>query len=625
MFSLPTRAYLRRRQDHDTPSSLITPPLTPMKKKHIAVTRSRPSSREGSREGSGEGARRSGEYEKSDKSLDEILQAEERDVKNKEIEIVCNGIKFKGVLLEEDPLPDLICEECEKSKSVLKCEECDQVFCSYCFEICHVRPEMGAVLHPHEVNRAIRPIREGDRSRIIPDMSFKMPDYEYYEQEMVKHRNLTVPNSLAANGILSPVSNQPCMPLKYHRGDVLVYIDPVTNKEVYGRVESEWDLRNGNAAPSLIRGGEGALTHYVVRYLGPVTPLVLCQLERDEDPTTGLSMNQSKNKESRDANRLAKLQSMPILEGVQSVQLRSERVLANRIDKRLNTMRYLRSHGPLNHLNPPIPKGFVGDSLDEDDASLVPLGGNDEQKPTESEPPTGIGGPRHSSSSSRVGATLSTSNVKSTRPLTLLELRTQALPAPVAAKRTLEGVVAAYSLIAEVESSLSTNMHPYDISKEPPLLERRQKIIILPESALAKPSDRVRLQELRRREDIRLILTKRFAMLFQDWVKYSFQLWVEWNREYTLRLESIVAVKIQAQFRRWLCRVSVPSHLTSPHLRILSVIFKIYLQKNYIDNGSKFIPNFTTAPLTPLGPSRWTTRSTLPLFEMSTDTAVICE
>jgi hypothetical protein len=550
MFNLPSRVYARR-HDYDTSSSLITPSLTPIKKQ--TSTRSRPSSREGSREGSRKKLA-SGEYEKSEKSLDELLKEEEKDVRNKEIEIVCNGIKYKGVLVEEDPLPDLICEECEKSKSVLKCEECDQVFCSYCFEICHVRPEMGAVLHPHELNRAIRPIREGDTSRIVPDNSFKMPDYEYYEQEMIKHRNLAVPNSLAANGILSPISNQPCLSLKYHRGDVLVYIDPLTHQEVYGRVESEWDLRNGNAAPSLIRGAEGALTHYIVRYLGPVTPLILGQLERDEDPTTGLSMNQSKNKESREANRLAKLQSMPILEGVQSIQLRSERVLANRIDKRLNSMRYLRSHGPLHHLNPPIPQGFASDSLDEDDGSLLTLDTDDEQKSSDSVEPSG--GPRQSNSNSRIGATFSTSNVKSTRPLTLVELRDQALPTPMAAKRTLEGVVAAYSLIAEVESSLSKNLPPYDISKEPPLLDRRQKILILPESALAKPSDRVKLQELRRRENIRLILTKRFALLFEDWVKYSFHLWVEWNREYTLRLKSIVAVKIQAQFRRWLCRVS---------------------------------------------------------------------
>jgi hypothetical protein len=553
MFSLSSRVYSRR-HDYDT-SSLITPSLTPVKKQ-LTAARSRPSSREGSRASSREGRKK--EYEKSEKSFEELCDEEEKDVKNKEIEIVCNGIKYRGVFVEEAQLPDLICEECEKAKSVLKCEECDQVFCSYCFEICHVRPEMGAVLHPHELNRAIRPIREGDTSSIIADNSFKMPDYEYYEQEMVKHRNLTVPNSLAANGILAPLSNQPCLSLKYHRGDVLVYMDPITHQEVYGRVESEWDLRSGNSAPSLIRGGEGGLTHYVVRYLGPVTPLILCQLERDEDPTTGLSMNQSKNKESREANRLAKLQSMPILEGVQSAQLRSERVLANQIDKRLNSVRYLRAHGPLHHLNPPIPKGFASDSPDEDDSSLLTLETTEEQKSiSESDAAaTASAGPRQSSSSSRLGATVSTSHVKSTRPLTLTELRTQALPSSLAAKRTLEGVVAAYSLIAEVQSSLSANVPPYDISKEPPLLERRQQILILPEAALAKPSDRVKLQELRRREDIRLILTKRFALLFQDWVRYSFQLWVEWNRQYTLRLESIVAVKIQAQFRRWLCRVS---------------------------------------------------------------------
>lgn len=540
---LSSRLYSKPRP-HD--STLANPSLSPLKD----VTLSRPSSRRL------EEGKTKQKYETAEKSSDEQRKEDEMSVRNKEIEIVCNGIKYKGVLIEEDPLPDLICEECEKAKSVLKCEDCNQVFCGYCFEICHVRSQMGTVLHPHEQNRAVRPIRLGDTSSVSLDTTFKMPNYEYYEQDMIKHRNLALPNSLAANGILMPVSNQPCLPLKYNRGDVLVYIDPVTKQEVYGRVESEWDFKNGDVAPPLIRGGEGALTHYIIRYLGPVTPLVLEQLERDEDPTTGLTMNQTKNKESKESNRLAKLQSMPVLEGVKSVQLRTERVLANRIDKRLQGLKYLRSHGPLHHLNPPIPKGFANDALDDDDMSLVPDENNIQDSGGTQEASTG---PKDT----KVGSSIARSSVKLTRPLSLVELRAQSLPAPIASRRTLEGVIAAYSLIAEVQSSLYPHLPVYDINKEPPLIERMLKILILPESALAKPSDRVKLIALRKRENIRIALTKRFAVLFEDWLRYSFQLWVEWNREYTLQLKSIAAVKIQAQYRRWLCRVSSFSSFVS--------------------------------------------------------------
>jgi hypothetical protein len=545
MFGLGSRLYSKHRH-YDSP--LASPALNSLKKP-IA----RPSTREGqgSRPSSRENQKNRKAYDVAEKSFEEHRQEAEKSVKNKEIEIVCNGIKYRGVLVEEVPLPDLICEECEKETSIMKCEDCDQVFCARCLEICHVRPEMGAVLHPHEVSRAIRPIRLGDTSSIVADNSFKLPNYEYYEQDMVKHRDLSVPNSLAANGILCPLSNEPSLAVKYERGDVLVYIDPVTHTEVYGRVESEWDFRNGKVAPSLIRG-EGTLTHYVVRYLGPVTRLILEQLERDEDPTTGLSMNQNKNKEAKEEDRLAKLQSLPILQGVESIKLRNERVLANQIDKRLNQAKHLRAHGPSHHLNPPIPRGFANDGVDDDDISPP---APDEDQAQQSAEDSGPKGPRQSGSLSRVASVVSTSNFKSTRPLTLTELRTQTLPAIDASKRTLEGVVAAYSLIAEVESSLFPHLPLYDIAKDSPLLDRRQQILILPEAALSKPSDQVKLRALRKRETIRLALTKRFAILFGDWLKYSFQLWVEWNREYTRQLKSIAAVQIQAQFRRWLCKV----------------------------------------------------------------------
>jgi hypothetical protein len=587
MFGLGSRLYSKHRH-YD--STLASPTLTSLKKSNT-----QPSSREGksSRPSSRESQKDRRSYENAEKSSEEHRKEADKSVQNKEIEIVCNGIKYRGVLVEEVPLPDLICEECEKETSILKCEECDQVFCARCFEICHVRPEMGAHLHPHEINRAIRPIRIGDTSSIAADHSLKLPDYEYYEQEMVKHRDLSIPNSLAANGIVSPLSNEPFLEVKYQRGDVLVYIDPATHIEVYGRVESEWDFRNGKVAPSLIRG-EGTLIHYIVRYLGPVTRFILAQLERDEDPTTGLSMNQYKNKEDKEESRRTKLQSLPILEGVESIKLRNERVLANRIDKRLNQAKHLQVHGPIHHLNPPIPRGFANDGADEDDISHSAPDTELETSTTDHSK-----GQRQSNSNSRVATVVSSSNVKSTRPLTLTELRTQALPTIDASKRTLEGVVAAYSLIAEVESTLFPHRPVYDIAKDSPLLERRQQILILPEAALSKPSDRVKLQALRRRENIRLTLTKRFAILFGDWLKYSFQMWVEWNREYTLRLKSMAAVRIQAQFRRWLCQVfSLLTFRSLPltRRRISLKTCKSSQQRSSIANGWQFTQSSIIAP-----------------------------
>lgn len=409
----------------------------------------------------------------------------------------------------------------------------------------------------------------------------------------VKHRNIEVPNSLAANGPLAPLSNQPCLSLQYKRGDILVYIDPITHDEVYGRVESEWDFRNSEAAPSLIRGGDGALTHYIIRYLGPVTPLILHKLEKGEDPTVH---DMPKEYTESKKERKALLQSLPILEGVKSVNLRAERVLANKIDKRLNLTKYLRLHGPMHHLNPPIPRGFVGDLADDDDNSQmisesstfdIPNNNNnnidnnnDNNNNNNNSNDGNIGdmngntnellnSSKDKNAISRIGSVVSNaSHVKSTRPLTLVELRTQSLPHPVASKRTLEGIVAAYSLIAEVESKIYPHLPPYDISDELPLLERRQKVIVLPESALTKPSDQVKLMAIRKKEKIRVALNKRFSILFNDWLKFSFHHWIEWNHDYTRRIQSISALKIQTQFRRWLCKV-ISYYLLFYYLRIL--------------------------------------------------------
>jgi signal peptidase I len=458
-----------------------------------------------------------GLYASADKDASELKMIEDSKTENGEIEIICNGIRFKGRPVEEVHIPSLICEECEQSLSSIKCEECNQVFCAHCYSLCHERSEAGAVLHPHEVEKMVRPIRIGDTSRVVVDKSFVMPNYEFYESDMLQIRALEIPNSLALSTYVDRPTDDPRKPTKYQRGDIVVYNHDVLKCEVYGKIESEWDFRNGDSAPSLIRGQGSGLVSYIVRCHGVVTPELLREME-NEDDNISVESNNDGGISKLKIKAAATLKNLPVLEGVESMTLTSERVLAHKIDRRLNRAKYYRDYGPKNHLNPPVPKGFGG--ADGDDESLA--GAVDEDSDTDSaddnetKNPTDVSKSEHSRLASQ-------QLIRTTRPPTMEELRAKSLPHAIASRRSIDGVVAAYSYIAEVEATLSHQV--YDISSEAPLLHRRTMISIQSEDSLIKPKDRLKIMQLRKKENIRRCLTKRFAAMFSNWLLWAFHLW----------------------------------------------------------------------------------------------------
>lgn len=445
----------------------------------------------------------------ADLDEEEVKKIEQSKVENGEIEILCNGIRFKGRSCNELVLPQLICEECEKVQSSVKCEECDQVFCVTCYSMCHERLEGGTVLHPHEVEKMVRPVRFGDSSSVIIDSSFVMPNYEFYENDMDKIRPLEKPHTLALSDTVESEVITACNPLKYQRGDIVLYQDAVLNCEVYGKVESEWDLRNGDSAPALLRSAGVGLSCYIVRCHGVVTADILKQLEDTGDGADSPTKTTSSRR-------------LPVLEGVECMTLTSERVLANRIDKKLHRAKYYREFGPKHHLNPPIPRGFGG--ADGDDESLGAMDSDsDHDSVSELPPPTA-----HSQGKSKIKLSSRQSleqlpSLQSTRPPTAEEIRAKSLPHPIASRRGIDGVIAAYSYVAEKEASLQHRV--YDITLEAPLLQRRNMISIQSEDTLITPKERLRLQKLRRHERIQRILTKRMAALSSNWLRFAFQIW----------------------------------------------------------------------------------------------------
>ena len=145
-----------------------------------------------------------------------------------------------------------------------------------CVELCHPIPP-NENRHPHETETVlypplIRQIREGDKSSVVIPEEFPVPDtfIEEHELAAAKHVDLTVPNSLATNyhdlaafpvplGKDKPYSTMP----RFKVDDKLLFDDPVSGQQAYGRVISEWDHRHGAVAPPIIRG-EGSMYMYVV-------------------------------------------------------------------------------------------------------------------------------------------------------------------------------------------------------------------------------------------------------------------------------------------------------------------------------------------------------------------------
>ena len=105
-----------------------------------------------------------GKFATAKLSYEEEQMAKKLIAKDNTTTIACGRIKFEGVVVTVDAPLELVCEECEKHLSVLKCEACNQVFCSQCADLCHPREDMGKKLHPHEAFDFIRSIRLGDTS-----------------------------------------------------------------------------------------------------------------------------------------------------------------------------------------------------------------------------------------------------------------------------------------------------------------------------------------------------------------------------------------------------------------------------------------------------------------------------
>lgn len=257
------------------------------------------------------------------------------------VEGKCGRIRFEGIVVE-NKVTTLICEECEKKIAVVKCVVCDQVFCAICVDLCHQPVVEDQGLHPHEKLgplKGMRPLRQGDTSKIKFEVPFEMPADILLEDDFGKHRDLSLPNALAADNLVVPQRSVQHYALpRYSVGEQLLFTDPVTGKEAYGRVLNEWDLRHGNSAPPVVRGDNSGVM-YIMHLLGLVEDLAegyseLVRVPPEDAPPSVL----------------------PNIEGHEDVPFRIEGYLAVDIDRKLADARSIQKYGPRNHMKSNFPE-----------------------------------------------------------------------------------------------------------------------------------------------------------------------------------------------------------------------------------------------------------------------------
>lgn len=237
-------------------------------------------------------------------------------------------------LLQQDAPKNLICEECEKNISVNYCSACNQVFCIKCVELCHPRSNLGTLLHEHEADGCIRILQAGDTSRIVKFETFNLPNNEFFEDEMCKMFNLNQPGTLVSDKSVvvtkstKPIINQIA---KFSVNEVLLFRDPVSRQDAYGRVISEWDFRHGLSAPVISRGDESGI-YYVIEMIdlvGDKEILSLVELVTPKDQ-----------------------KNFPEMDGVKDDPLRYSRYLTSYIHRKIRQHFVRKKLGPKFHFRP---------------------------------------------------------------------------------------------------------------------------------------------------------------------------------------------------------------------------------------------------------------------------------
>lgn len=191
----------------------------------------------------------------------------------------------------------------------------------------------------------MRAVQFGDTSRIKPDTSFKMPDIELHEDEYLKYKDLSKPQSLSTSLYTVQPTYKTYQAPKYDVLQIVLFKDPHTEKEAYGRVISQWDQRHGTmATPAIIRGDQ-SIVYYIVQLQGYTSDVH--NIASLIPPVSSVQ----------------KIENFPVIEGVEIDAMMAHRKAAHIVNKKIAAAEGIKALGPKHHLRDIVNYGYQKDAV----------------------------------------------------------------------------------------------------------------------------------------------------------------------------------------------------------------------------------------------------------------------
>ena len=450
---------------------------------------------------------------------------------------------------------DLICEECEVETAVVKCEECDEVFCPKCAELCHQRLDLGVTLHPHELQRRIRPVNSDDTSKIIRNTKIFPPSYELYEEELQKRLDLSKPNTLVTDNSSSNNNNLQTQDMNdnttnnsivineeefpymrqlsaFKAGEIVIFINPINQMESYGTILSEWDFRHGKVAPTLLRGDVSG-TWYMVEINGIMNgnldahEQINNYIHQFYHNTNVISGDNNDNDDSIiGSSNNTKNDSLPVLQDIGDIPLRKEREISRKIDERVMAIQRNLIIGPLNHFNPSV-LDHQNNNNNNNNNDL-----HNEYQEFKNITVIDDNNDKIHQNESSVEEALNQYSENYLGSVVLQEIKeNQIVPA---SKRRLS-----FALGSVNESNL----------------QRYLNVIAMPEKELCRPGDQHKLLQHKRFSKVGNLIRFRLSKLIIERLRYAFGVWLSKMELLRAALRRRASILIQTVARRWLHRV----------------------------------------------------------------------
>ena len=542
-----------------------------------------------------------------EKSKEELkVQVEGEHKKTETVSVMVGRVLFEGVIKETKVL-NLLCEECANDLAVMKCIQCDQIFCARCCQLCHPLTQEDEGMHLHErmgtrlgrpTGLGFRPLQHGDTSRVKIEIPFEMPDRIVQEEEFEKlklnpHTDLTKVNCLAVNrDDDKKPSRDPYQNPRFQVGEQLLFMDPDSHEEAYGRVISEWCFRHGQSAPPVLRG-EGAIVYYMVHKLG------LCS---ELGPDCYAKLVRAKPE-------CEKLAPLPKLEGCEDAKYRQEKYLAGDIDRKLAEMRTLQKYGPKHHLKSEFPE------LDPEEVVIDRSKGVPEFKPEPNDlisenPPrklyqhlqlhkndNGVD-PYEQKHISSIEV-----NPKSPRRATLRRYKHALKPGHVGSEdnpsvsSANSSVNSYYHTVADDDVSILSGINPIGIHAENDEVDMEQALglLVLPDYALERPSKKLERLLKAKFARVRGALERRFMNGVEESYRWAFTIWHDQLDELKNKKFYICARKIQSVARMWFLRNELivgSYHISHGYKGRRGILWQKELERRWNKLHSQF--NYTT-------------------------------